>query len=64
MYLKTLEINILDYMNFILLVASAPGTPWTHGQKTKVDLELLIYHALYRYVNPNNKYMKKHMSCI
>ena len=45
MYLKTLEISVLKYMNFIpLIFLSAPGLAWEAClKKTGVRLELLTY---------------------
>ena len=42
MYLKTLGISVLKYMNLILLIfLSAPGLAWQAcSKKTKVKLEL------------------------
>ena len=42
MYLKTLETNVLKYMNLTLLIWSAPGLAWqAYLKKTEVELELL-----------------------
>ena len=78
MYLRILEINLLKYMNSILLIfLSAPGLAWQACLKnTGIKLELLtdinmllrvekgirggICHAIHRYAEANNKYMKNY----
>ena len=77
MFLKTLEISVLKYMNSL----SALGLAWQAClKKTKVELELLanidmllmvekrirggIYQAIHRYAKANNKYMKNYLKSI
>ena len=76
MYFKTLETSVLKYMNpaHFLSVSGLAWQAWF--KRTEVELELLtnidmllmvgkgvrggICHAIHRYANANNKYMKNY----
>ena len=75
MYLKIFKINVLKYMNLILLILYLYLAWRACFKKTGVELELLadndmlmmvqkgvrggICHAIYRYAKANNNYMRK-----
>ena len=75
MYLKIFKINVLKYMNLILLILYLYLAWRACFKKTGVELELLadndmlmmvqkgvrggICHAIYRYAKANNKYIRK-----
>ena len=66
MYWKTLDINLLKYMNLIQLIFCLHQTWAKLELLTKIDMLLMvkksiqggICHAIHRYAKGNNKYMK------